>query len=178
MVGTGLLITLDADTPLGHAIGFLVPCALGCGLLAFSTYFPVLAPLHVSQNGLAIAFFMFLRNFALVWGVTIGGTVLQNELQKHLPPAFAAQFPEGTVIAYATIPAISSLPEPMRTEVREAFAASLKVIWEVLLAVAGLGFFSSLLMKAVPLHSAVDDQWGLQQQQESKDSVSTSTTAV
>ncbi|KAH9918458.1 iron permease [Fomitopsis serialis] len=178
MVGTGLLITLDADTPLGHTIGFLVPCALGCGLLAFSTYFPVLAPLHVSQNGLAIAFFMFLRNFAMVWGVTIGGTVLQNELQRHLPPTFIAQFPEGTVVAYATIPAIASLPEPLRTEVREAFAASLKVVWEVLLAVGGLGFVSSLFMKAVPLHTAVDDQWGLQQQPESDNSISTTTTAV
>ncbi|KAH9918459.1 iron permease [Fomitopsis serialis] len=137
MIGTGLLITLDADTPLGHAIGFLVPSALGCGLLAFSTYFPVLAPLHVSQNGLASAFFMFLRNFALVGGVTIGGTVLQNELQERLPPAFTAQFPEGTVIAYSTIPAIADLPEPLRTEVREAFAASLEVIWEDLLAIAG-----------------------------------------
>ncbi|KAH9834528.1 iron permease [Rhodofomes roseus] len=179
MVGTGLLITLDADTPLGHTIGFIAPCALGCGLLAFSTYFPVLAPLHVSQNGLAIAFFMFLRNFAMVWGVTIGGTVLQNELPKHLPAAFAAQFPEGTVIAYATIPTISSLPEPLRTEVRQAFAASLKVVWEVLLGVGGLGLASSLAMKALPLHTAVDDKWALQQKEKgSVDSLSTLGTAV
>ncbi|TFY63949.1 hypothetical protein EVJ58_g2941 [Rhodofomes roseus] len=177
--GTGLLITLDADTPLGHTIGFIAPCALGCGLLAFSTYFPVLAPLHVSQNGLAIAFFMFLRNFAMVWGVTIGGTVLQNELPKHLPAAFAAQFPEGTVIAYATIPTISSLPEPLRTEVRQAFAASLKVVWEVLLGVGGLGLASSLAMKALPLHTAVDDKWALQQKEKgSVDSLSTLGTAV
>ena len=44
MVGVGLLISLDADSPLGHTIGFLVPSALGIGILAFSTYFPVLAP--------------------------------------------------------------------------------------------------------------------------------------
>lgn len=113
-----------------------------------------------------------------VWGVTIGGTVLQNELQRHLPPTFIAQFPEGTVVAYATIPAIADLPEPLRTEVREAFAVSLKVVWEVLLAIGGLGFVSSLFMKAVPLHSAVDDQWRLQQQVESKDSISTTATAV
>lgn len=44
MVGVGLLMRLDASSPLGHAIGFLVPSALGIGILAFSTYFPVLAP--------------------------------------------------------------------------------------------------------------------------------------
>ncbi|KAI0729744.1 iron permease [Fomitopsis betulina] len=164
MVGVGLFILLDADSPLRHTIGFLVPSALGIGILAFSTYFPVLAPLHVSQNGLAIAFFMFLRNFAMVWGVTIGGTVLQNELHKHLPASFTSQFPQGTEIAYATIPAISSLPEPLRTEVRVAFATSLRTVWEVLLAVSSLGLVASLLMKALPLHSAVDDKWVLQQE--------------
>ncbi|KAH9929402.1 iron permease [Fomitopsis serialis] len=158
MIGTGLL-TLDADTPLGHTIGFLVPSALGCGLLAFSTYFPVLAP----------------REWLKVWGVTIGGTVLQNELQKHLPPTFTAHFPEGTVVAYATIPAIADLPEPLRTEVREAFAASLKVIWEVLLAIAGLGFVSSLIMKALPLHAAVDESWTLQQHEGKESNASLST---
>ncbi|KAH9834520.1 iron permease [Rhodofomes roseus] len=164
MLGIGLFLTLKADSPLGHVVGFLIPCAFGCGILSTSTYFPVLAPLHVSQNGLALAFFMFLRNFAMVWGVTIGGTVLQNELQKHLPSSFAAQFPEGSAIAYATIPIISQLPEPLKTEVRTAFASSLKVVWEVLLGIAGLGLLSSLFMKGLPLHSTVDDEWGLEQE--------------
>ncbi|TFY54573.1 hypothetical protein EVJ58_g8782 [Rhodofomes roseus] len=124
----------------------------------------MLGIVHVSQNGLALAFFMFLRNFAMVWGVTIGGTVLQNELQKHLPSSFAAQFPEGSAIAYATIPIISQLPEPLKTEVRTAFASSLKVVWEVLLGIAGLGLLSSLFMKGLPLHSTVDDEWGLEQE--------------
>ena len=104
-----------------------------------------------------------------VWGVTIGGTILQNELHKHLPASFTEQFPQGTEIAYATIPTISSLSEPLRTEVRQAFAASLKVIWEVLLAIAGLGLLSSFLMKAVPLHNAVDEKWALQQHKDEPD---------
>ena len=104
--------------------------------------------------------------------------MLQNELHKHLPTGFTSQFPQGTEIAYATIPAISGLPEPLRSEVREAFANSLKVVWEVLLAIAGLGLVSSLFMKALPLHSAVDDKWVLQREVsvEGKESVTTATT--
>ncbi|KAH9936930.1 iron permease [Amylocystis lapponica] len=162
IVGTGLLITVEADTPRGHAIGFLILAGVGFGILVTTTYFPVLAPLDVSQNAPALAFFMFLRNFAQVWGVTIGGTILQNELQKRLPPAFLEQFPQGTGIAYATIPLIVSLPEPLKSEVRTAFARSLRVVWEVMVAIAGAGLLSCLLMKGLPLHTSTDRSWELE----------------
>lgn len=44
MLGTGLLIMLEADTPKGHAIGFLILAGIGVGILVTTTYFPVLAP--------------------------------------------------------------------------------------------------------------------------------------
>lgn len=43
-LGTGLLSTLNEDTPKGHAIGFEVLVAVGIGILTTTTYFPVLAP--------------------------------------------------------------------------------------------------------------------------------------
>ena len=48
-----------------------------------------------------------------VWGVTISGTILQNELNARLPPEFGALFPGGALgaaIAYSAIPVIS-LPQ-------------------------------------------------------------------
>ena len=59
-----------------------------------------------------------------------------------------------------------------------AFATSLRVVWEVLLAIAALGLASSLLMKALPLHSAVDDRWMLEREvsSEGKGSITTMTT--
>lgn len=88
--------------------------------------------------------------------------MLQNQLRKNLPEGFTANFPDGTAIAYATIPLISQLEEPLKTQVRVAFAESLKVVWEVLGAITGLGLISSFLMRALPLHTAVDEKWGLQ----------------
>ncbi|CCM04080.1 uncharacterized protein FIBRA_06239 [Fibroporia radiculosa] len=162
LLGTGLQITLEYDTPRGHALGFLVLCGIGLGILATTTYFPVLAPLPVSQNGPALAFFIFLRNFAQVWGITIGGTVLQNQLEKRLPPAFRAQLPSGTAIAYATIPLVRGLAEPLQTEVRIAFAQSLRIVWAVLVGIGGIGLAASLAMRALPLRKAVDKNWALE----------------
>ncbi|KAJ6482238.1 major facilitator superfamily domain-containing protein [Mycena vulgaris] len=135
IVGVGLLSTLDADTSRAKPIGYSIIAGAGIGILFVASYFPVLAPLHVSKNAQALSFF--------VWGITIGGTILQNELHKHLPAEFIAKFPGGTEIAYSIIPVICSLEEPLRR-------------------IAGFGFLVSLLMKHYQLHTAVDRDWGIE----------------
>lgn len=64
-------------------------------------------------------------------------------------------------MAYSIIPLIPTLDEPFRTSVRVAFADSLRVYWEVLIGVAAAGLAASLLMKALPLHTSLDKDWGL-----------------
>lgn len=91
---------------------------------------------------------------------------MQNQLKTKLPAEFIAQFPSGTAIAYSIIPIIPALEEPFRTSVKEAFADSLQVYWQVLIGISALGFLSSLLMKGLPLHTSMDENWGLVQERE------------
>jgi hypothetical protein len=183
IVGVGLLGTLEADTSRAKPIGYSIIAGSGIGILFVASYFPVLAPLHVSKNAQALSFFVFLRNFSLVrsslhvpcekvpdlihqvWGITIGGTILQNELHMRLPAEFIAEFPGGTEIAYSIIPVIRTLEEPLRTQVRIAFAESLQVVWWVMTGTAAFGFLVSLLMKHYQLHTAVDGDWGMEKTQ-------------
>ena len=72
------------------------------------------------------------------------------------------QFPQGIAIAYTSIPVIGSLNEPLKRQVREAFAQSIGVIWKVNVGIAGLGFLSSLAIKGLRLHTDVDEKWGLE----------------
>ncbi|KIP03761.1 hypothetical protein PHLGIDRAFT_77024 [Phlebiopsis gigantea 11061_1 CR5-6] len=168
MLAMGLMSTLKEDTPLGRGIGFPVLVGAGGGFLYQATYYPVLAPLPVSQNARANAFFSFCRIFAGVWGITVGVAVLQTQLTARLPPDFLAEFPQGVAVAYNIIPVVPSLEEPLRTQVREAFADSLAVIWRVMTGIAGLGLLSSLGMKGLPLHSQVDERWGLQERSDAQ----------
>jgi len=165
MVGVGLLIRLEAGTETGVAVGYLVICGIGLGFLFSSTLFPVLAPLPISQSAPALAFLLFIRSFAGVWGVTIGSTVLQNELKRHLPPSFTSQFPKGVTVAYALIPQVPTLPQPLKGEVQAAFAESLKTLWEVILGITAAGMLVSLLMKGLPLHGEVDKEWTLKREE-------------
>lgn len=104
----------------------------------------VLAPISVAANARALAFFNFLRSFGQVWGVTIGASILQNELLHKLSSTFTARLPKGIQVAYVVIPQIKGLDEPVRSQVRQSFADSTRTIWFVLLSIAAVGAVCSL----------------------------------
>lgn len=66
IIAGGLLTSLEADTSRGKYIGYQVLIGLGLGILMTTAFFPVLAPLPVSMNANALAFFMFVRYFSQV----------------------------------------------------------------------------------------------------------------
>jgi len=165
LVGMGCFTLIGADTKLSVVIGILILMGVGAGIIYATTYFPVLSPLPVSENAHALALFSFFRLFAGVWGIAIGATILQNELGKRLPADFLQSLPNGgsgVDLTFSTIPLIRDLPEPLKTEVRQAFGESLRVIWKTLAGVAGVGLLSSVFMKNVPLHNYVDEKWALE----------------
>ncbi|KAG6371276.1 major facilitator superfamily domain-containing protein [Boletus reticuloceps] len=161
LTGTALAVMsrIHANEPLGTSFGSLALLGWGIGMLCATSMYPIQAPLPVTQNAPALAFMWFLRAFAAVWGITIGNTVLQNELAKRLPASFVQSIPQGTAIMYALIPQLSELPPQTLAEVRVAFADSLAVLWRVLAGVCGAGLLASLLMKGIPLHDMVDEEW-------------------
>lgn len=97
-----------------------------------------------------------------IWGITLGGTVIQNALKTKLPSALLSQLPQGTSIVYSLVEVIPTLDEPLRSTVKDAFSDALRTFYFGLIGVAALGFAASLLMKALPLHTAVDRRFALQ----------------
>ncbi|KAI0368428.1 iron permease [Pilatotrama ljubarskyi] len=163
IIGFGLLSLLRADSSGPQWIGFQFLMSAGTGVIYASTIFAALAPLPVSRNAAALGFFMFCRTFAQTWGITISGTILQNQLKSRLPWAFTAQFPSGVEIAYAIIPVIGDLDEPLQTEVREAFAESMSVIWKSMVGICGAGTLTLFLLKEVPMVRHTDETYGLRE---------------
>ncbi|KAJ7723104.1 iron permease [Mycena maculata] len=160
-IGFGLLSMLTYDAPLGHWVGFQFVAAAGTGMIFAATVFPILAPLSVSRTAAALGFFAFCRAFAQTWGLTIASTILQNELSKKLPVAFTDQFAAGFEIAYAAIPTIRGLPEPLKTEVRQAFAESMAVVWRTMIGISGAGLLTTLLLTEIPMVQHTDETYGL-----------------
>ncbi|THH32203.1 hypothetical protein EUX98_g2003 [Antrodiella citrinella] len=189
MIGMGTFTIIRADSVKAFAVGLCIPFSVGAGILYSATYFPVLSPLPVTENAHALAFFGFCRSFAgvrtfysflinvriltdtllKVWGVSIGAAILQNELGKHLPAEFLQSIvgegnsPDSSNVnlIYSVIPLIKGLPEPLKHEVRVAFADAFTVIWKTMVGISAIGLLASLLMRDVPMHKFVDEKWDL-----------------
>ncbi|KAF9018551.1 MFS general substrate transporter [Hymenopellis radicata] len=144
LIGLGFFISIKEDMHLGIVAAFEVVLGVGIGAL-FATMFTVLAPLQVKDNAAAMGLLTFSRQFSQAWGIAIGGTRL----------------PSGVDISFALIPRISSMPEPLQSQVRSAFHDSLHRLWVILICIGGAGFLSLSLMRDIPLQSTTDERWGI-----------------
>ncbi|TCD71946.1 hypothetical protein EIP91_000078 [Steccherinum ochraceum] len=162
LVGFGVLSLLKLDSSTGQWVGYQIVVSAGLGFIYSSTIFPTLAPLPIEDAASALAFLAFVRAFAQTWGITIASTVLQNELKSKLPKDFTSLFPQGLEIAYAAIPVIGTLSEPLRTDVRVAFAQSLSIVWKCMIGISGLGLISLTFLKEVKMASNMDDRFALE----------------
>ncbi|KAK0224765.1 iron permease [Armillaria nabsnona] len=168
MIGFGCLSLLKADTSTGKWVGYQLIVSAGSGLVFSAPVFPLLAPQPISRTAAALALFAFTRAFTQTWGITIGSTILQNKLKMNLPASYLAGFPAGHEIAYAAIPGIPTLAEPLRTEVMVAFAESMKAVWQTMVGISGAGFLFSLLMQEVEMVGVVDETFALQARSENE----------
>ncbi|KAF7308132.1 MFS domain-containing protein [Mycena chlorophos] len=167
IIGFGIFTLLDADSSKGRWVGFQVLTSVGLGMLFSCPVFPILAPLPPQRAASALALWTFARSFFQAWGITIASTVLQNKLKTTLPPSFIAQVSGSTSsgggyeIAYAAIPLIRGLDEPLKRQVQVAFAESMKEIWQVMTGISGIGLLSCLLMREIPMGVVVDETYAL-----------------
>lgn len=74
---------------------------------------------------------------------------------------FLDLFPDTHDLAYGAVTQVRGLSQPLKSEVQAAFAASLQKVWTALLGMSSVGLVFSLFMKALPLHTDVDTNWGL-----------------
>jgi len=168
LLGTGLYLLLDVNTTVGETVPFQLISAIGFGFI-YATTFTVLAPLEPTQNAPALAFLQFVRTFSVSWSISIGATIIQNELRHRLPSDFLSQFPADQDLTYSIIPHIGEIPQPLQDEVRKAFADSLRVMWKVILAFGAAGLLCGLVQKEIPLHSKKDDKFGLEEKKKKED---------
>jgi len=66
IVGSGLLMTLGANSSLLKSVAFQIIIGSGVGIVYVVTLFPILASIPVTQSAPAMALYVFSRNFGLV----------------------------------------------------------------------------------------------------------------
>jgi len=157
-VGFGTLSLLRVNSPQSWQIGFQVITGIGLGILFMSPMYAVIAPLPITKSANALALSQFMRSLAQTIGITLGSAILQNELKRKLPVTFLDQF--RVEAAYALIPFTKVLEEPMKSDVRIAYADGTQGVWLVTVALSIVGFLCVFAIKELKMPEVTDEVWG------------------
>ncbi|KAH8601292.1 major facilitator superfamily domain-containing protein [Bisporella sp. PMI_857] len=152
--GMGLLIYLkeSTNTPSWVFIS-LVPGA-GMGILFSAQGFAAQASVSNADLPFAGAMYSFFRALGQTVGVAISGVIFQNTFRKKLlNTAYAAQADEWSKDASALIGVVKEMStvgeEGIRKQVLvHVYVESLRMVWIVLCALAGVAFIASILFTA------------------------------
>ena len=149
-VGFGMLIHLNATSPLSQIIGFQMVSGAGSGLMFEPPLIAIQA--HVSQDdtSTATATLGFVRNIGTSISVVIGGVLFQNGMQlraSHLRAAgVSADLIEkfSGAEAAANVMVIGTIDQHgQKLAIKEAFAWSLRNTWILYTCIALLGLIAT-----------------------------------
>jgi MFS family permease len=150
-LGWGLFIDLPFDPSWAKIILYQIVAGLGVGPNFLAPVLALQAIVKPSDIATATATLFFTRNLSTTISVVIGGVVFQNEMQKRYPSLVADL---GVDIANAlsggsagsSVGIVAQLPDAQREIARMAFFQSLRVMWIMYVAFAGLGVCVSALV--------------------------------
>ncbi len=165
-LGGGLLILMDVDTSIPEWIFLNLVFGLGTGFLFPSLALALQAAAMNDDMGYAVTLFAFFRSFGQAIGVAVGGVIFQNALNDRLlglgyPADRAAELSRN---AAGLAQAIKGMPDGdgEKDGLRNAYADSLKIVWIVVCALAGLTFVVSFWTKGLPLDRELESEQRMQ----------------
>lgn len=150
-----LLSRLHIDTPYWHlaVAAFVLGVALGCAMQTVMVAVQNAVPRQ--HMGAATSATMFFRLNGQAVGTGVFGAVLTSRLAHHLQEkmgAAAAGFHDVT----NNMAQAQHLPEPIRSQVLQAFAQSMDDVFLAGIPIAVLALISALLLKEIPLQRSLD----------------------
>ena len=156
-LGSGVFILMGADTSLGEAIGLQILFGAGSGLLFNPPFIAIQNQVEQDHIATATSMFSFLRNVAISISVILGGVVFQNSMDARQRDVLSspslgfsadvlAKLTGKEAAANIALPSMLS-DERQRAAVTEAFAWSMRNMWIMYTAFAGLGVLASVWIR-------------------------------
>ncbi|KAF2721315.1 general substrate transporter [Polychaeton citri CBS 116435] len=167
-ISFGLLSILDQTSSKAAWACFQLLCATGSGLMIAILLPAMQAPLDENLVALTTGVWTFVRGFGTVWGVTIPSAIFNNECRSRSTSLsdenLAALLSGNKAYQYATKAFLDSIKDPAsRAEVVGLFRQSMRIVWLVGIAFAGLGWLLVWLEQEVTLRSKLNTKYGLEE---------------
>lgn len=153
--GTGILVCLKPDSPVGDNIGYLVMSGVGSGLLFTVLNMVVLAPNTNENTPYAASMLSFLRVIGQGFGVAIGGSVFSNTFAKQVAGNSELEelVSEYSHEAIGMIKLVQGMaPSANKTALMLSLSNAITMVWWCMLAFAGLGLLLNVFIKDMNLN--------------------------
>jgi hypothetical protein len=160
-LGAGLMYLLSADTSTAEWVCINLVPGIGIGMVLPSVALAVQASATAENLAIAVAMSTFFRGFGQSIGVAIGGVIFQNRMKSNLLtyPALRAVADKYSGEAASAVELIRLMENgPMKNDLREAYANSLKVVWAFCCVISGVIFVISFWTKSYSLGLVFEEQ--------------------
>lgn len=172
LLGLGLFTRLDASSSDAEWIIYQIITAIGLGLLLTTTLAAVQVGLEEKDVGLATATWAFVRSYGAIWGISIPAAIFNTQFgrlsSRISDPDVAAQLARGEAYSHVSATFIKSLAPQVRDEVISVYSDTLKLVWQVSLAFAALGFIVVWFEKQMTLRTELETEYGIMDSKKEK----------
>lgn len=139
--------------------------AVGSGF-SLSTLLPaVQAKLSDADTAAATATWAFVRQFGVVWGVSVPAAIFNSRVETLLPRISSLTVRQaldhGAAYDHGTKAYIGQFQDPLRSEIVGVYEDSLQLVWIFATAMAGLGFLLVFLEEEVSLRTENTGDFGM-----------------
>ncbi|THX91834.1 putative major facilitator superfamily transporter [Aureobasidium pullulans] len=141
-LGSGLLVSLGADSPIGHICGFIIMVGFGAGCTFQTTNTAMQAHSPKSQRAIVISNRMLLRQLGGAVGLAISSAVSGNVLASSLP-AHLQYIAESTF----AVPDLNTVSAADRRSISTAYASASRAVFIFCVAVIGVALVLTFFVK-------------------------------
>ena len=164
-IGLGVMTMLDENTSIPAFIFMTLCMGMGQGLLYTSLLLITQAASTDENMAFAIGMFIFFRLLGQAVGVAIGGSIFQNQIRERLAgiPALVGKEAEYSRDASGLVQTIRDMPAgTAKSDLISAYAGSLRIVWAVYCALAGVAMVTSFFLKKHDMDRKLNTEQGLE----------------
>lgn len=168
----GVFTLLNRDTPLAANVVVGLISGISVGLPNASILTAVQASLPDSMNAASTGLFAFVRSLATVFAVTIPAAIFNSRFDGLLSTSaldnnVKSSLDLGKAYQQASPDFLHSFPAPVQDEIVGLYELSLKLVWQVLIGIAGIGVIASLVEKDLECRTEqTTEEFGLKDSEE------------
>lgn len=144
LVGGGLLTTWSVESNRGMQIGYLLILGCGCGLCAQTLIIAAQSSVGRQDIAMITSLGNFFRMVGASFGIAVFGTVFNNVLAENLS---TLTLPFSVEVAEHSFALVQDLPEPLQTQVKNAYCAALDRLFFLILPFGAVAFLASLFIQ-------------------------------